>query len=121
MVTRYIGQRDDVWSGRRRPRVVTCPDLTIRYAPDGMADYVVATPWWRAMSELPVHDLLHLFDKAEVPCLLYEVIHGMQAAGPAVMRHRKKWHPLFIQVAYTDWAVDLCLTEVGVILDETVA
>jgi len=84
-----------------------------RVVPSADVDFIPGAPWWLALSEHSQAALETLFDNEEVGCCLIERIGAFKETGK-----EGALYVLNIQVQDSDWDTDLCLSEIGIYLQE---
>lgn len=89
---------------------------TGRVRRDPLSDFIDGAEWWFARSDRTAKALQRAFDNEEVACCLLERVGAILPMG----KDDDGNHVIAIQIARTgkDWDVDLCLSEIGIYLDE---
>lgn len=86
-----------------------------------MRDFIPDAEWWLCRSRKSVAALMRDFANGDVACVLYERVGAMLPRGT-----QGQFFLIAIQLVRLggdedDWDLDLCLSEVGVIMEETLA
>jgi hypothetical protein len=84
---------------------------------DPMADHVEGSSWWLCRSDLSRKGIQDLIDRGEVAGCLYERMGAIIELGKEGAFYR-----LAVQLVRLggdeDWDIDLCLSEIGIRVDE---
>lgn len=83
---------------------------------DGMVDYIKDAEWWIARSERNVAAILRMFQRGDVACCLYERCGAMLDLGRTPCQYVIALQ--LVRIASEEWAIDLCLSEIGIYVEE---
>lgn len=115
---RYIGDHPVRVSTKTTIRLDPNPAPARKTERDPMADYIEGADWWLARSEHSVRKLEYLFKQEEVGCCLYERTGAIIDMGQRDGRYYRIAIQLIRLGGVKDFDIDLCLSEIGIIIEE---
>jgi hypothetical protein len=85
-----------------------------------MRDFIPGAEWWLCKSRKSVGGLLRDFSSGNVGCVLYERVGAMLPRGTDGQLFLIAIQLVRLGGEENDWDLDLCLSEVGVFMEEII-